>query len=60
MPIAVCLHCSLDVYKQIVHKQYLRGEIMIYKYGINGEIVILDGSYFPEFVLKVQKENDRK
>ena len=33
---------------------------MIYKYGINVEIIILNYSNFPEFKIKVQNENDRK
>ena len=60
MSIAVCLHCSLDINKQSVHKQTLRGAIMIYQYGINIEMIILNDSYFPKFELKVQKENDQK
>ena len=60
MSIGLCLHCSLDINKQSVHKQPLRGAIMIYKYGINVEIIILNYSNFPEFKLKVQNENDRK
>ena len=57
MSIAVCLHCSLDINKQSIHKLPLRGAIMIYKYGINVEMIILNDSYFPEFELK---ESDRK
>ena len=60
MSIDLCLHCSLDINKQSVHKQALRGAKMIYKYGVNIEMIILNDSYFLKFELKVQKENDRK
>ena len=33
---------------------------MMYKKGINVEMIILNDSYFPEFELKIQNENDRK
>ena len=48
------------MYKQPVDKQPLRGETIIYKYGINLEFVILNDGYFLKFELEVKKEIDRK
>ena len=55
MSIGLCLHWSLDIDKQSVDKQPIRGKIMIYEYGINVEMIILKVTDFPKFELKVQK-----
>ena len=60
MTIGLCLHWSLDIYKQSVDKQPIGDEIMIYEYGINFEMIILKDRYFLKFELKVQKECDQK